>query len=519
VEELDLRQVLRIARRRWWLFLLLPILLGVAAHFAESRRGVNGPSFYTSTATLLINPSQSKNLPAFRGVTYSQLAVTQAVLAPVISDLHLAFTVDQLRDMIVASPAIDPAAPSAPTEIFTVSVTDNNAQRAAAIANGVANSFVNYIATQAVSLMAPYRDALTAQIANAKQQIADMQQQIQTLQHGSNAGDPATVIQISSLQTQLSSLQQSYAQLLETAQSTDLDIASVKAEMMVVEQAEPPAAPNAASSSLSLPLVPIAVIVGLLIAVFVVVLIEYFDDTIKRTTDFPALTGAGLLSVIPRIRWLRSKDAQLFTRARPDSPASEAIRLLRTKLEVTEGRSPAKRLAVSGLDHGDGATTVVANLGVSMARAGLRTVLIDANLRTPDLHRLFDIGNETGLASLLAEPCPTWLSAAAEAPGVPNLVVIPSGPVPPHPADLLSQRRFSDLLDAIAADSDAIVIDTPPILVASDALVVDSVADGVVLVCRSGQTRVDVLHQVAEMLHGSAGRLLGTVINKQRRSA
>jgi len=162
----------------------------------------------------------------------------------------------------------------------------------------------------------------------------------------------------------------------------------------------------------------------------------------------------------------------------------------------------------------EGKSTVTANLAVAMAQAGFTTVIIDADLRRPSQHKIFAVPNERGLTTLLTHPDQPWNWAAVEVLSG-SLYVIPSGPLPPNPADLLSSERWRQTLATIVEMVDFVLIDTPPILTASDPLVVAPAADGVVLVCRAGRTRREALRRATMALRQGTVRIVGVVLNQR----
>jgi succinoglycan biosynthesis transport protein ExoP len=256
--------------------------------------------------------------------------------------------------------------------------------------------------------------------------------------------------------------------------------------------------------------------VGLLLAVALIAILEFLDNTVKPQLDFQELTGAPMLASIPQAPNVRSGSHQVYTVAQPRSAASEAIRLLRTNLEFASASADIRRFVVSSPNPGEGKSTTAANLGVALAQSGARTVLIDADLRRPTLHHIFGVPGDDGLTTLLTHPDRPWESVARRV-AVANLMLVPSGPIPPNPSDLVSSQRFISLLDAIGQDADLIILDSPPILAASDALAMAAHVDGLVLVCYSNKTRLDQLAHAAQAIRQGGIRLIGVVLNRTKK--
>ena len=205
----------------------------------------------------------------------------------------------------------------------------------------------------------------------------------------------------------------------------------------------------------------------------------------------------------------------MYTMAQPQSSASEALRLLRTNLEFASASDEIHALTVTSPGPEEGKSTIVANIGVVLAQSGKSAVIIDADLRKPTQHKIFGVPNERGLTTLLTHPEVGWQSAASKL-ALPGLLLIPSGPIPPNPSDLVSSTRFAQLIERIKSEVDLVIIDSPPILAASDSLAIATHTDGVILVCRSNKTRTDALRHAAHSVHQGGIRLVGVVLNRQK---
>ncbi|MEA2511555.1 MAG: tyrosine-protein kinase [Thermomicrobiales bacterium] len=505
--DLSLHQLFRIARHWWWLFLLATILAGGTAYWSSSRQ----QPLYSASATIQVNPPQSSSDAVNQSVlqgsqslaeTYRQLITTRKVLEPLVAQLHLPYDVATLQDKVSASTV-------GTTRLIHVSVSDPDPAMAAAIANAVAQRFVQYTTDLAGQLSGPYRAALDQQVTTTQQQIDDTQQQIQQLQGSTAAADQQ---KLSSLQTTLGQLQQQYSNLIVAANQMDLAAAGAQTQVTVADDAVPPSLPYAPRTKLY---VLLGAFAGLCLAVGGIALIEYLDNTVKAGEDFTDLVGAPQLSVVEAVPKLREGHDQLFVLTEPQSRASEAIRLLRTNLEFAAGARELATLAITSAGPGEGKSTITANLGVAMAQAGFSTVVVDADLRRPSQHRIFDLRNDRGLTTLLVRQDEEWRWAATAVAGMP-LLVLPSGPLPPNPADLLSLGRFKDLLDRMSQEVDIVLVDTPPVLAVSDPLVVSTLVDGVMVVCQAGRTRLDALRRVAQAIPQDAARLVGIVVNRQQ---
>jgi capsular exopolysaccharide synthesis family protein len=193
------------------------------------------------------------------------------------------------------------------------------------------------------------------------------------------------------------------------------------------------------------------------------------------------------------------------------SPLAEAFRAVRTNLLFSGVDRPHRRVLVTSAVPREGKTTTVANLGVTMALAGTRTLLIDADLRRPGIHRHFQLSAKVGLTSLLGAQAD--LHEAIQTTKVPELFLLPSGPQVPNPAELLSSHRMTDLVNRLQQEYDLLILDSPPVATVADALVLAGISDGVLLVVRSGGPPHDVVARAKKQLEGVRANILGVILN------
>ena len=202
----------------------------------------------------------------------------------------------------------------------------------------------------------------------------------------------------------------------------------------------------------------------------------------------------------------------LITLTDPRAPAAEAYRTLRTNLYFSSLDRALETLVVTSAAPGDGKSTTLANLAVTMSQGEKRTILVDADLRKPSLHKLFGVSNNQGLTTMAVED-----SALAEPPlvetGLDNLWLLPSGPLPPNPAEILGSRRMEEIIAALKARADVVLFDAPPAIAVTDAAVLGTKVDGVLLVIRAGKTRREHAQRAQELLERVKVRVVGAVLN------
>jgi capsular exopolysaccharide synthesis family protein len=208
----------------------------------------------------------------------------------------------------------------------------------------------------------------------------------------------------------------------------------------------------------------------------------------------------------------KSDATVLISEIDPKSPASEAYRSLRTNLQFAELDRPCRSVVITSSTAGEGKTTTAANFSVTAAQIGTSVCLVDADLRRPTLHRVFGLPNTEGLTTALVQGRP--FSELARATRVPNLSVLTSGPLPANPAELVGSRRMKTFVEQATEKFELVVLDTPPVLAASDAVALGAQCDGVVLVVRCGSVPHEVVRHAVDQIQAVHARLLGVLLNR-----
>jgi capsular exopolysaccharide synthesis family protein len=296
----------------------------------------------------------------------------------------------------------------------------------------------------------------------------------------------------------------------------------------VVDPAMIPAYPSRPAKARNIVL---AFLVGLVGGIGLALMREYLDNTVKTPDDIETLARLPSLAVVPqfagsngngsRKRLLQGiaangheKRIELVAQHLPKSQMSEAFRALRTSLLLSQpGRPPQVILVTSALPR-EGKTTAAANLAVTLAQLGDSTVLVDADLRKPGVGRLLNLGSGkyAGFSSYLAGVSSLDLVTVPH-PDIPNLAAIPTGPLPPNPADLLSSHKLAEAIAELRTKFKFVVIDSPPIMAATDAVILSVQTDGVLLVVRSGETPKEAFTRTRDLLVSVKCHILGVVLN------
>lgn len=195
----------------------------------------------------------------------------------------------------------------------------------------------------------------------------------------------------------------------------------------------------------------------------------------------------------------------------PKSPIAEAYRIARTNIQFASVDRELRTLLVTSSGPSEGKSTTAANLGVAFAQSGKSVIIVDADLRKPTQHKMWEIENMQGLTNILLGDAD--IADTARRIALPNLQVITTGPIPPNPAELLGSQRMSQLLQKLKEYADLIIIDTPPIVAVTDAALLAPQVDGVVLVVAAGQAKIEYAQRAKKMLINGKARILGTILN------
>jgi succinoglycan biosynthesis transport protein ExoP len=260
-----------------------------------------------------------------------------------------------------------------------------------------------------------------------------------------------------------------------------------------------------------------ALMVGLMGGSALALLIELLDSSVKSREDVESASGVPLLGVVPRVDPAQlaalehDVDRSIVVHALPRSTYAECLRTIRTNLQFRHGKRPLRRLLVTSAAPREGKSFLSTNLAAIIAMTGSRVLAIDGDLRRPTLHKRFQVPNERGFADVLAGTCS--LEDAIQATHVPGLSVLVAGPSPDNPSERMGPGRLQEVLDAITG-YDLVLLDSPPVHVVSDALVLASLADGVVFVVESDRTPRGVVRACCARLLEANPNLLGTVVNK-----
>jgi polysaccharide biosynthesis transport protein len=338
------------------------------------------------------------------------------------------------------------------------------------------------------------------------------------------------LVQYSILKREADTNKQLYDGMLQKLKEAGITAGLRSSNIRIVDPALIPSYPSRPNKTRNILL---SIVVGFLGGIGLALLREYLDNTVKTPDDIETLARLPSLAVVPALtsssgkrrgrfsKLLRASvvtsregRAELISHNMPQSQMSEAFRALRTSLLLSQADHPPQVILMTSALPREGKTTAAVNLAVTLAQLGDRTLLVDADLRKPGINRALSLvdGKHAGLSSYLAGVSSLDLITVPH-PAITNLEAIPTGPIPPNPADLLSSRRLTELIAELRSRYKFVVIDSPPIMAATDAVILSVLVDGVLMVVRSGETPKEAFTRTRDLLMGVKCRMLGVVLN------
>jgi succinoglycan biosynthesis transport protein ExoP len=474
---MELREYWNIFKRWWWLMVACVVVAGGSSYVGT--RGM--PRIYQATTTVIVGQTLQQANPSAGDLyisqqlaqTYAQMVQRQPILSGAAQALGLEYipSASDISTQLVAG-----------TQLLEISVRDTIPERAKALADEIANQLILQSPTgreesERQTFVQQRLAGLEANIQQTEDRIAEEQAKLE-------AANSARAIQqyqenITALEQRLSTYESTYASLLMSVQGGTNYIS-------IVEPATLPSwpiSPNVPQTVL------LAAAIGLGLAVGGAVLIEFIDDTLKSPDEVARITQLSVLGTIARIEG-EDYAEKLIVHQQPLSAIAEAYRVLRTNIRFSFVDRPMRTLMVTSPGPAEGKSLTLANLAVAMAQSGLRVIIVDTDLRRPVLHKIFNVSNVEGLSSIMltpdAEPEPYLQDT-----GVDNLRLLPCGPLPPNPAEVLGSERMGVVIDALLTKADLLIFDSAPVLMVTDAAVLAArlKEGGVLLVADVGKTR------------------------------
>jgi non-specific protein-tyrosine kinase len=506
---MELRTYISPLLKWWWLIVLATGLAGVSSLLAVRQQQ---PS-YQSRSTLMIGRTIDDPNPTGNQFYLSQqLAQTYVDIArrePVKNATKETLGLDWLPPYAVN------VIPN--TQLIEILVVDTNPERSYVVATELANQLIRLSPSGVQQEEQERQDFIDQQLNDLQTQIEETKTEIETQQEA--LGELFSARQIADVQTQIAgleskrnTLQANYAALLANTQQGAINA------LTIIENASIPTVPISSNKTTT---ILTSAAIGFVLAVSAAYFLEYLDDSVKSVDDVKKAGDISTLASIPNVK-LEQGANRLITSAQPRSPVSEIYRILRTNIQFSSVDNPPRKLLVTSANPGEGKTTIAANLAVVIAQAGHKVLLLDADLRRPMQHVVFDLNPKPGLTELLLEnnlvddsddtvvPVEKFIQKT----NTPNLHLMASGVIPHNPSELLGSFRMKAALDLLSSQYDFLIVDSPPILALADSLILSAQIDGVILVAQANRTKRRQLKLTVEKLQEVDAPLVGVTLNR-----
>jgi non-specific protein-tyrosine kinase len=485
-------------RRKWTVIIVTVLAVGAAIGFSKSQTPT-----YQASAKVLIQSSVTQ--PAL-----GASAANPPNLSDEIQRLQSPGVAALVRQKIGTAPPVSGHAPSN-TDIMVVTASSRSPEQAAVVANAYANA---YIQERQRASLTSYQSAVKV----IQDQINTLNAQIEALNakaattttspstSGSTPTAPPSTApnpQVTTLSTQIGLLQQ---QLNNLQTQASIGTSSVQLLQPAVPPTSP-ATPRTVRNAL------LGLGGGLVLGVALAFLRESLDDTISTKEDLDrSQPGLPVLGMIPAMSSRSGETKGLISDTRPHSYAAEAYRSLRTSVQFLALDQPVRVLQVTSPRTSEGKTTTVANLAVTLVAAGQRVIVADCDLRRPRQHDMFGLSNKVGFTSVLLGDAP-MSEALQPVPNHEGLLLLASGERPPNPAELLASPRVKEVFGAMARLADVVLVDTPPVLPVTDAVLVSGRVDSTMMVVSAGLTSAKDLARALEVLAQVDAPVTGAILN------
>ena len=468
--------------KRWWWLIVVSVALAAGASYVYSDRQ---PRIYASRTTLMVGTSIQSSNPDLRDLglsrtlaeIYGQLVLRKPITQAVIDKLGLDMSPEQLASMINTNVIPD-------AQLLEITVLDIDPRRAQLLADAVARELILQSPTEAKEQQTT-RQFIYAQLQELQDKIEEANRQIREIEDSmlemTSAADIAEAkSRLSELQALKSNYQANYTGLLGYLSESSINTLTIVEPATISTQ---PVAPNVKKNAL------IAAMAGLALSVSAVLLLEFASDTLTwNAQGAQSVAGVPILGALGKLSPSADK---LIARGDLWSPEADAIRNMRTNLFLSMRDRNIRTLLITSPEMGEGKTLTAANLAAITASGGSPTILVDADLRKPSIHELFDLPNLFGLADVLAASEETFeetLSQALQTVEVANLEVLPAGKVPIDPTLLLGSPNLPRLIERLQERGQLVVFDCGPVLLHPDPAILATRVDASLLVVRHDQS-------------------------------
>jgi capsular exopolysaccharide synthesis family protein len=508
---MELQKVITSVLRRWWLLIVLTAI-GALLGFAISR---SQTPVYQATTTVLVGESIKSSRVDRLDIqisealiqTYVEIARRQPVMQGVVTTLNLNETWQNLSKRVTVTHIES-------TQLIEIGVEANSPEQARMIADEI----VNQLILLSPSSVEGTENQLTSsfnrkQITNLQERIVNGQQRLLEIETAIN--NSISEIELTALQEEKTTLEgliieweRNYTQLL-TLSEPKRD----PTQLSVVEPAH-------SSNRMIRPRIQLNTIlggaVGMVLALGLIFLLDFLDDTYRSLKDFSRSQEVNILGSIRKIKGKKLSD-KLIAHLQPHSPITESYRIIRSRIRFKRADNLARSIMVTSSMPEEGKSITAANLAVVFAQANFKTVIVDADLRHPALHKVFDVENETGLGDMLSSH-ELKIEECIKNTSVNNLQILTSGEPLPDPSGQLGSERMQEIIRDLKEVAEIVIFDTPPVLVFADAIALSRRIDGITMVIRAGKSTRSAVNQTLLDLQNANANLLGSIFNESPKS-
>ncbi len=478
-------------------------MVTIAAMAAALAFSLLQPARYASTAQILVpvTPRYSTALVDQNGAVRNQDA--KRLLQNQVEFIESAVISDAAAKTLGSRPKITARAlPDA--DILEVRAESSDPNDAAKIANTVADTYVQNRSEDSIQGLNASQDVVEKSIASLNEKISAIDRRLDEMTEAQKTGQEGADLR--QVRTSYVAQRQAFLDKLNSIQVSTGLVPTDAAK--VINPALPTDSPFQPTTRRNL---LIGMVAGLVLGLGLMYALDQLDVTVKTKSELEAVTKLTNLASIPRSpSWRRGEVAVLHSQSDPTSPTAEGYRALRTAIQFASLAKPIRTLLITSALPNEGKSSTAANLAVAFAASGQRVAVVSCDLRRPRLHDFFEMDDEIGFTSILRR-----MIDVDEMLGDPQpreVVVIPSGQAPRNPSELLATAQAQKVLDDIAERVDLLIIDAPPVLPVSDAVILSAYADAALLVARAGETRIDTVERAAEQLRLAAAPVIGTVL-------
>lgn len=537
---MELLQYWNIVRKRLWLIILFVIVAAIGAGYYV----LSQPLQYRTSTTLAISPAALNSAVTYQvenqliplANTYTEFMKSRSFAQLVGDELEAQTLPIQPNEEEILASIITQYIQN--TQLFRITATYYDPIVAKALSDTTAALLINanlerMRAEQAALLEAQLdtdrvqerdrlvelNNVLREELKFYEDQIKSLEQQIAVLRNGPQSAE--IDIRIKDIRTEilqyrdervtlLGSLAEAQKALLAETDKNNTEVDTV----VVVEEALLPTEPL--PRNLLQPFLA-ALAAALALGLAAAYGLEYIDYTVKSPEELDAIYGIPTQGVIGHVaeanRAREASDSLIMLKA-PRSPIAESIRALRTSVRMAGIAKPIRSLLITSAGPGEGKTFVTTNLAISMAQAGKQVILVDLDLRKPQVHKRFGLRPEPGFSNLVVERSDYTLQQVLQPTDIPNLRVLACGTIPPNPAELLSSEQSAAVMQLLLEAADLVIYDTAPAATVTDAILIAPLVDGVLQVVNARGPRIDLVRRTKELLERSGARVIGPVLNR-----